>query len=245
MSIKVIHWSEASLNDVLLFHHLPKTAGTAVSSALEGLYGAEYYRWFHGPAGALKTLVDGHSLKALGGHFHLSHPLAAQIDAQVIMITLIRDPVDRVISNFYYLRANEKHHLYELANAYSLEEALNKGLAKKLQIDNEIVRMLSTADPKNSLGTAFRSAKETINSYTFFGLQEQTRMLQLLINRVFNIEHFKIPVMTTYTARPKKEEVDPGLIELIKKYNQYDVELYEYAKEIYNRKLEKEWRLKR
>ena len=244
MSIRVIHWNEASLDDVLLFHHLPKTAGTAVSSALEGLYGAEYYKWFHGPAGALKTLADGHSLRALGGHFHLSHPTVNRIDVRVIMITLLRDPIDRVISNFYYLRANEKHHLYELANAYSLEEALRKGLSKKLQIDNEIVRMLSTVDPKDSLGAAFRSAKETVKSYTFFGLQKQTRMLELLIKRVFNIEEFKIPVMITNTGRPKKTEVDPDLIALIKKYNQYDVELYDFAEEIYNNKLEKEWRLK-
>lgn len=242
MAIEIIPWEEASFEDFLLFHHLPKTAGTAVSSALENLYGNGNYKWFHGPYGALQEIAKETQYQAVGGHFHLNHPMASEVNKRMIMFTLFREPVDRVISNYYYFKANRTHHLSELANKHSLSEIFELGLGQKMQIQNEITRMTATSRGGSTFYEALDSAKETVMNYTFFGIQEQTRVLELIIKRLFNRDDFIIPVLVARSTRPKVMDVDLDTIDLIKQHNKYDLELYEYAKAVYEDKLETEWK---
>ena len=238
MAIEIIPWDKASPSDFLLFHHLPKTAGTAVSSGLENYYGAENYKWYHGPAGALEEIVSGTKLSAVGGHFHLSHRTVAEIDRAMVVITLFREPVDRVISNYYYLRNNDQHHLHPIAMENSLKDIYDKGLGRKMQVENELVRMVSRTGVASK---KLSSAKQTIDSYTFFGLQEQTQVMQLLFKRFYNAD-FVIPILVARGLRPSVEQVDLDTIGLIKEHNTEDIELYNYAKEVYERKLSQEWK---
>ena len=233
----IIPWSEAKPTDFLLFHHLPKTAGTAVSSGLESYYGPENYKWFHGPYGAPEEITKGTNLKAVGGHFHLSHSKYHSIDRPLIMVTMFREPVDRVISNYYYLRANDQHHLHSIAVENTLREIYEKGLGQKMQIENEIVRMVSnTAVAAKKLD----SAKWMVDQYTFFGLQEQTQVMELLFKRLFKAD-FKIPILMARTKRPRTAEVDLEVLGLIREHNRQDLDLYDYVKAAYEDKLESEW----
>jgi len=241
MAIKVIPWEKASFNDFLLFHHLPKTAGTAVSSALGGLYGPGNYKWFHGPYGALEEIANGTKLKAAGGHFHLNHHKAAEVNKEMIMFAVFRDPVDRVISSYYYFRANGTHNLNPIANQYTLAEIYKQGLGKKMQVQNQITHMLATARGGATYYEALDSAKETANNYTFFGIQEQIEALEHMIKRLFGLDKFTVPKLIAKTGRPRIAEVDPETLDLIREYNSYDIDLYSYAKEVYEKKLRTEW----
>lgn len=236
---KILNWSEATPDDFFVFHHLPKTAGTALSSGLSNFYGPDNYRWFHGPAGVVHELARGTDLKALGGHFHLNHPLASNIDEQLVMVTLFREPVDRVISNYYYLRNNTEHPVHEIAKNNSLTEIYQKGLGERIHVVNSITRMVALSSVPSKF---LSSAKDMVNRYTFFGIQEQTNVMEALVRHILKADNFFIPVLTSRSVRPAVAEVDLETINLIKEHNQQDIALYEYAKSVYEEKLEKEWK---
>jgi len=240
MAIEIISWDEAKFEDFLLFHHLPKTAGSVISDALVNLYGPDNYKWFQGPHGALEEINKGTTYKAVGGHFSLNHPTAREINKRMIVFTLFRDPIDRVISNYYLYRNAPGHPLHTIASNYSLGEIYRQGMGRKMQIQNEITRRVATDSDK-----ALDSAKQTVDNYTFFGLQEQSRVLELIIKRLFNLSQFTIPEIVARDIRPRGSEVELEVLDLIKEYNSYDIELYEYAKEVYERKLRTDWLYKR
>lgn len=234
----IIPWDQMESTDRLVFHHLPKTAGTALSSGLHNFYGESHYKWFHGPAGVLEEMTKGTELRAIGGHFHLNHPLARALTEPVVMVTLFRDPVDRVISNYYYIRNNTEHPAHPVARDNSLKEVYEKGLGVKIHVVDSITKMVSIT---NVPGKYLASAKNMVNRYTFFGLQEQTNVMEALMRRFFNNDQFFIPLLTARSMRPAVEEVDLETIRLIKNHNQQDIALYEYVKEVYDRKINEEW----
>lgn len=236
--MNVISWKDAKRDSLLVFHHLPKTAGTAFSAALSNMFGGDSYAWFHGPAGALQEINRNTKFKAVGGHFHLSHRLAKEIKRPVVLITLFREPTDRVISNYYYLQRNSDHHLHGMANQHTLEEIFTSGMGERLQVENQIVKMVSSVT--GDMDEMLASAKENIHKYTFFGFQDQISILEALVQQKYEVEEFKVPDLISRSKRPRG--VSPiELLKIIREHNQYDLELYDFAKDIYNKKLGGAW----
>lgn len=94
----------------LISIHIPKTAGTSFRLALEQVYGNGVARFDirQGAMALNEQPFTGsqlpHALKAI--HGHIKYPdLAKAIDlsAGPKLITWLRNPVDRVVSNYYYL----------------------------------------------------------------------------------------------------------------------------------------------
>jgi hypothetical protein len=241
--MNIIPWSKATNDALVVFHHLPKCAGTAFSSALSDYFGAENYSWFHGPAGALEEMRNGTTLRSVAGHFHLSHIYAKDITTPTIMVTLFRNPIDRVISQYYYLRRNSEHHLHGMAMQHSLEEVFTKGLARRLQMSNQITGMVTSLQHGSSESKMLNSAKNNVTKYTFFGFQEDLRTFSLLVEARLGISNFIIPDLTNHSRnRPGLHEVETNIIEVIKEHNQLDLDLYKFAWDTYNEKLKTEWK---
>jgi len=196
----IIPWRAASKDEFVLFHHLPKTGGSALSRALQGVYGEENYKWFNGPAGVLKELSGKTKLVAAGGHFSWNHPWAKKVRRRAAVLTILRDPVERVLSNYYYLRLrSEQSKLNNLARQYTLREIFELGLGQELQVENWVTACLSqTLSPAKRL----LSAQATLEGYTFFGFQEQMDVLAILISRFLVLDHFEIPRLANSYARP-------------------------------------------
>ena len=186
----------------------------------------------------MEEIAGGTKLRAVAGHFYLNLDLAKQIDRPLILVTLFRDPIDRVISNYYYIRNNDKHPAHEVALNNSLKEIYEKGLEGRVHVSNIMTDMVSlTQVPSRRLD----SAMEMVSKYTVFGLQDQTHVLEALLRKLLNDESFVIPILMARSFRPKVEEVDLDTIRIIRKYNQQDIALYEHAVEVYNKKLDEEW----
>lgn len=91
----------------LFFLHIPKTAGQSFTEILRGIYGAD--KLFHYPQKVFRKqpylileqiIPDGTIV--LHGHYMFStiSDLLKKNDAPVV--TWLRDPVERVISNYYF-----------------------------------------------------------------------------------------------------------------------------------------------
>ncbi|MEO7326050.1 MAG: Wzt carbohydrate-binding domain-containing protein [Dokdonella sp.] len=83
----------------ILFLHLPKTAGTALRNLFIKHLGEEHVS--RGLNMRLdEALVHYADLDAICGHFHAEHGHSLPVDR--FSITVLRDPVDRFLSSFYF-----------------------------------------------------------------------------------------------------------------------------------------------
>ena len=237
----VIKWHEAEPCSFVLFHHIPKCAGSAFSKALAHYYG-ERYEWFHGPDGALAAMLsdlnNGHA--AVGGHFSITDPKFHRLCEcrDFILTTTFREPVERVISNYYYLLNTRKHFLHSVARKHTLSEVFKKGLGHKLQLSNEVTKMLGgTGEDDDCL----QRAKDAVDRYTIFGLQEQMPTLARLFQELLGVGFVVTRAPAPY-HRPRIEDIDSHTIGLIKEYNQQDIALHRHVKAVYDYKLMHDWR---
>lgn len=76
------------------------------------------------------------------------------------------------------------------------------------------------------------SAKRNLRSMAFFGLTEYQRKTQYLFERTFHLE-FITPFTQVNGTRASSVEVPPKTQQRILQLNQWDVELYEYARDLF------------
>lgn len=156
----------------LISVHIPKTAGTSFRNTLRQVYGehavlrvdispAEEYDPEDPFASPPSELDSG--VRVLHGHFNPKdlHTLYPSIPKDTPMITWLRNPVDRVISNYQYLRKRIRDELAPTGVNVGVANRMLKSLmeyAEQPVARNRIERFLRGFDLKEFL---------------FIGLQEQ------------------------------------------------------------------------
>jgi hypothetical protein len=223
---------------LVIFVHLPKTAGTTLRRIVERQYGCtsvlELYDSTYGEE--LARLAENQMARvgALIGHFQFgAHVFVSRPSTY---ITLLRDPVDRVISHYYFVRRQPEHYLYAAAHAMDLREfviALDSA-----EPNNDQTRLLaggilpphSDADWEQMLASAEANLR---NHFTVVGLVEEFDRSLILMRHALR---WRIPLYVRENAgrnRPKQQHVSDDTLQTIRDYNQADVALYEYAKHLF------------
>jgi len=105
----------------LYFLHIPKTAGMTVWKAIASAHAPEticpYWLWDQ-LLGVPKAELA--KFQVFRGHFH--GLLEAYLGRKLATFTLLRDPVERTISTYYYIRQSSDHPNHERACELSLLE---------------------------------------------------------------------------------------------------------------------------
>lgn len=222
----------------VIFLHLPKTAGFTMHGIVLRQYKgkpntnilnnqeAQKFRELPVADRERNEVVMGHM--AFGLHTCFSKP------EEVSYFTLLRDPVKRVISHYYYILKRKTHHLHDIIvdRNYSLKDYVDSGV--KANTENLQVRLLSD-NIEAPHGTCTREMLEIAKSnlekhFSVVGLTEYFDETVLLIQQYYGWK-------TPYYARDnvtghgvKPEHLDPETLQTIQHYNQLDMELYLWAK---------------
>jgi hypothetical protein len=129
----------ASKTRKILFDHLPKCGGTSLKVYLRAQYPSKKVFSIDGlnPTASLDKfkklsrnkrhgydLVEGHCANDLLGYVHPNS----------LKITMLRDPVERIISHFFYVKRTPKHYLHSIvvSSAMDLEQFVTSGISAEL-----------------------------------------------------------------------------------------------------------------
>jgi hypothetical protein len=148
-----------------------------------------------------------------------------------------------VISHYYFVRRTPDHYLRNaLKNGISnLREYLTSG--KSDELNNGQVRLISGVGDSVPFGECtpdlLRKAQHNLEEhFSFVGLSERFDESLLLLRNMFG---WKIPFYTRKNVTKKqvlKRNITQETLDIIKSYNQLDLQLYEYAKQRFQQELE-------
>lgn len=212
----------------LISIHIPKTAGTSFRNTLEGVYGREgVVRLDIGlirqETRIWEELYSDATLPSQTRvvHGHFSYPLLTgrfPVDPDLPVITWLRDPVQRVISNYYYLVKRLREELEEEKRGLNILVKLQRSLEEYVRYDraqNRMSRFLEGLD---------------LDRMAFVGFVESyDEDLALLAQRM---NWSEVPVFHHNRTAKESPEVPETTLDLIRNLNQKDLRLYERALEL-------------
>jgi hypothetical protein len=225
----------------LIFHHIPKTAGSTLNAVLDANYPAPAIHSIESPiADALTALrllpaEKRRALRVVRGHGVWG--VHAWLEQPCLYATLLRDPVDRLLSQYYFIRGSPQHPLHAevMARGRTLRDYLQNGV--NLQADNGQVRALSHAASDTGeapYGACTRAMLQTAmdnlsSRYALVGITEHFDEFLALAGRVLGWRHLGYARRKVTKSRPAVEALDASERAMIMRYNALDVELYAAA----------------
>ncbi len=227
--------------EVIVFYHLPKSGGTTLNAILKRNYPAEAFVECgpdtHAFVAELKTWPAERlaAIRLLQGHFPFGlHDLLPQ---PARCFTLLRDPIERVISYYYHARRDRAHYLYDLIhdNDWSLADLLASGTA--LMMNDGQVRLLSAVWGDAPFGGVDESmlakAIANLRACDMVGVTEQFDRTLILLQREFGWRHIGYARANIGHNRPATKSLSAETIAAVRDCNQMDALLYEEARRLF------------
>ncbi|GLD46818.1 heparan-sulfate 6-O-sulfotransferase 1-A, partial [Lates japonicus] len=94
---------------------------------------------------------------------------------------------------------------------------------------------MSTVPEKKRAQLLLESAKKNLRDMAFFGLTEYQRKTQFLFERTFRLRFIR-PFMQYNSTRAAGVDLDNATVQRIEELNELDMELYDYAKDLFQQR---------
>jgi hypothetical protein len=235
---------------LVIFTHIPKTAGTSLRHIIQSQFQPhqvfEFYHLKTAPPKVRKgiekynnlTVNQKKAIKFVSGH--VGFGLHEFLLRPCTYITVLRDPVERVVSYYYFLLRNQNN----LVKNKSLEEFIQtfegvhnsmtcylSGLTLKAQLQDPSIDLSYQQFAQETLELAKANLKQ---HFQVVGLVERFDETCILLRKIlgWNFASFYIK---KNVAKHKNLTADlpQETLELIQKFNELDIQLYAYAEEIF------------
>jgi hypothetical protein len=225
--------------------HIPKTAGTAIRAALADRFAPDERLYLY-PSADMDGAVDPHRfselpaetrsrLRFIMGHFYFG--LHRLVPGPSRYLTMLRDPLDRVVSLYYHYKVlaapREGSRGYEeqlliARSEMSLEEWVFT--RARPEADNAMVRAIAGRGgvpfgkcPSGMLDEALAHIDEHFEAVL---IQERMATSLGILESIVGARLDDLPHANVNPGRPPTGMVDPQLATRIRDLNALDVELY-------------------
>lgn len=224
----------------LLFEHVPKCGGTTVNDFLGMQYlcrerfEIDGMNVDHGlSTWQGMSAEERQSYRLLAGHG--AHKLRHLFWPEAKRLTIIREPVDRMISHYHFARTSPNHYLFETINKQqlSLEQYASSGLSP--EIINNYARRFAGITSEESRRAPEESAHRTLeimlSEYSVIGFTDNLDAAMIAIGDQcqFPFPAWKPERRNTNHLRPR--QLNDSTIELIQQINAADVLLFKMLRE--------------
>ena len=227
--------------EALIFLHIPKTAGTTLNRIIEWQYSPfaiftmDPYR-IRATAERFKQLPEARRRRLRVVRGHLFYGIHEFLPQGATYITMLRDPVARVLSAYYFVLRRPLNPLHRKLK----KERLRVEDCLRLFPDRQNLQcrfIAGVADPTISDERLLDLAKENLTkSFSVVGICERFEESLILISKIFGWE---VPFYKNQKVAKSRPMVEPKLVDLIREHNRLDDELYEFGKKLFEQTLRK------
>jgi Galactose-3-O-sulfotransferase len=229
-------------SEAVIFLHLPKAAGSTLNRLIEceyplfRMYSIDpvFFRWSWAH---LQRLSQERLERIRVFKGHMSFGLHAILPQPATYITVLRDPVDRVLSAFYFMRSYKLHPLYWKFRRenWSVEDFL-----RRLPRGNVQCKILAGADyGKPCTAEICETAKENLaRHFSVVGLLERFEESLALMKLRFGWKLHYYSMFNVTRARPATSEIPQSTRDLIVEKNSFDISLYDFAAKVFQTAVE-------
>lgn len=235
---------------VVVFVHLPKTGGTTLKWIITEQLGAD--RVFDVRRGPIRNRLEelaqmspqerGRYDAVIG---HMPFGVGRLLERPCLYVTLLRDPVERVVSDYFFVRRAQDHPLH----AKIVSGQLDLAEFAATHVDNMMVRRLDDFDLLGSesywverrrepaSGDMLEQALSNLRDCHVVGLCERLEDSVFLMCRKLGWPLRPVPVLNRTDERPSLDRIDPAVLETIRGRSVADRALYDAARS----RFEAEW----
>jgi hypothetical protein len=239
------HPHELQPDETLCFLHIPKTAGLTMRFILDTYFGLGEVC----PADGYASLASFSKkelapFRLLRGHFW--HNIGERLPSTPVFMTILRDPVERTLSQFEYVRSDPRNGpLHDRAKVMTFEEYLEDEHMRECTLRNVQTRFLAPARqpldpheivPLEHLG--LEQAKSNLGSCHFVGVTERFDEALKLLAYTFGWRPIRqFAVRNASRARLSRSHLTPRVVDTILSLNDQDIRLYEFGKTLFDTRL--------
>lgn len=184
-------------SNTLLFEHVPKSGGSTLEGLLKKKFTPEYIYGCatdsHNQILAFKNLTVS---EQNGFDFIYGHgvsQLAPLINNKCIKITIIRDPIDRFISNYYHIIRSRSHSDCGWVNRLSLRKFVEDERSQKFAL--KLVPRFSgytLAETLPAPDEALKKAVKQLDDYLLVGITERFDETVLILWKLMGWDGFPL-----------------------------------------------------
>lgn len=227
----------------VIFVHIPKTAGRTLEGILQRQYapGEIYDIYGYGSsipekAAKLWDLAGGDKrrIRLIKGHYPFG--LHDALPQPCTYITLLRDPVERVISYYYYVSRDHDHPLHHLVRSQnmSLKDVVLSGVTT--EVDNGQTRLLSGLEKRCGFGQCdaellARAKRNLQEHFAVAGLVERFDESLVLMKLELGWASVHYSVRNVSKRKPGRLEISEDTLRVIRGCNELDAELCRYVEQ--------------
>ena len=243
---KQLEISKENSSPVIIFLHIPKAAGTTLRDILYRQYEKECIYELDGQNFSQSqedfkqlNIKEKDKIRLLMGHMYFG--LHEFISYPSTYITMLRNPIEKVISYYYFVSKLKTHPDYELIKSQniSLKEYCTMN---KPNMCNAQTRFLAGENfiQVNNESKILEQAKKNLQEYfSIVGITERFDETLILMKEKlgWSSNPYYYRRNTNKNVSYSQLNIKEDTLVTIRKYNQLDLELYKYANELFERDL--------
>ncbi len=229
---RVAKTAYADPNDIVLFVHIPKTAGVSLGKSLQGVFDNFLGVDWQNPRQsfnkltntALANRMQSPQRQVIAGHFGWQELIIwRRNELPIKAISVIRDPFERFVSNYNY-NSSDKHP----GNAQFRQQFPTlKDYAVLLPLDVQLRQMIG-------LFYSFDHALEKLTRYySFIGVTEKLDASLRWLSESHGLKNMPEHRVNTAPAASDSKKFDPELREMVMRRSANDVRLHRLVSSFY------------
>lgn len=237
--------------DMLVFLHMPKTGGHSFRVPIYNMYGVKRVLEINDLDAferCLKEYQPGKWDCIIG---HMPYGISAYLQEQCTYYVVLREPVDRFISDYFHIYNKPRHpaHKQLRENSISLADYARIPCPVHFVCHNAQVRRLCSYDLKlkNKDGSYWWSTRrqqvdEAMLEEAKYNLSQRIKLFGVyewfeesfhMFCKLIGVQAASIPKKNVSPLRKTVADVDADTLDAIREANRYDIALYEFAKELW------------
>jgi hypothetical protein len=217
---------------LLVFLHIPKTAGSTLIDIIRRQHPPETILMEHQPTfdermqALPRERID--QLRVMMGHLWFG--VHASVPRPVTYSTFLRDPVERIVSHYYYVRREPAHPMHAASLRMSLRDYVGSGCSTELQNDQtRLIAGIAMAESGASGTELLAAAKSNLTQrFAVVGLTEEFDRSLILMKRAFGWSN-PFYLRRNVSRHPAKAQLPDDTLRVVEQHNALDIELWKHG----------------